>query len=183
MNVCILYYDNFWQQEAGFPLNQLRNLNIFAAALENRPYLCAEKQRFLPDKTIDELDIEDIDLFIIPGGDTTHLFDNGKLKDFVYKLHEKNKRIAGICGGSLLMGAYGLLDNRKCKTVSPTSRFRDIFKNAIPLNEDVVTDGNLTTAEGHAFIEFGIELGKLMNVYKSEKEALEEYKFLKNIKE
>jgi hypothetical protein len=51
------------------------------------------------------------------------------------------------------------------------------------MNRDVVRDGNCITSIGQAFIEFSIELGKVMNVYKSEEEIKNNYNWLKNIKE
>ncbi len=95
-----------------FAVNQFRD-NIISVALENRVYISEEKQKYLLDKTIQELNPYDIDLFIIPGGNPMELYENTELKEFMLKLNEKNKFIAGICGGAELMAYYGLLDNKE----------------------------------------------------------------------
>lgn len=182
-NVYIFYFDGFWAYEVGVSLNVLRNENITAVALENRVYISEGKQKFLPDKTIDELNPDEIDLFIIPGGSTVHLFENEKLKKFLYELNSRGKFIAGVCGGTALMVKYGLLENRKVATdVTSSYKYYHMFENTRMINADFMVDGNLITAPGEGFLELGIELGRIMGVYKDDEEALEDYRWLKNIK-
>ena len=59
------------------------------------------------------LNLDDIDIFIIPGGNPVHLYENAELNEFISNLNNKNKFIAGICGGAELMAYYGLLNNKK----------------------------------------------------------------------
>lgn len=187
MNVCIFYYDGFCEFEAVFAAALFAEKNLFTAALEDRFYISSEKQKFLPDKTIDELNTDDIDLFIISGGDPSYLYNNSKFKGFITDLNKKKKFIAGICGGTFLMAKYGILENKKCtgsgEGIESDSDYIDLFEKSYIVNEDVVIDGNIITSTGQAFIEFAIELGKLMNVFKDEEEAVADYKWLKNIKE
>lgn len=182
-NVCIYYFDQFWAYEVGLALNVLKDLNIFAAALENRVYISEGNQKLLPDKTIAELNPDEIDLFIIPGGNTVHLFENTELKSFLYELNKRGKLIAGICGGTLLMLKYGLLDRKRvASTIKPNSKFIGLFGNSQIVDTDFIMEGNLITAPGEGFMEFGIELGKIMGVYRSEEEAIEDYAWRKNIR-
>lgn len=182
-NVCVFYFDQFWAYEVGLALNVLKDLNIFSASLENRIYISEGKQRFLPDKTIEELNPDEIDLFIIPGGNTVHLFENTALKKFLYELNSKGKLIAGICGGTLLMLSYGLLDGKKvASTVKPDSKFIQLFSNSHIIDTDFIKDGNLITSPGESFVEFGMEIGKIMGVYKTEEEAIDDYVWRKNIR-
>lgn len=185
MNVCVLYYDGFCEFEVVFAFANFRK-NIISAALENRVYISEEEQKYLPDKTIEELNPEDIDLFIIPGGDPSHLYENTKLREFVTVMNEKNKFIAGICGGVSLMAKYDVLNGKKCtgngQGIKLDESNREIFKNSFIVNEDVVIDKNCVTSTGQAFIEFAVELGKLMKVYKNEEEVKKDYNWLKNIK-
>jgi putative intracellular protease/amidase len=186
MNICVFYYDDFCEFEVVLTFLQFRKENTISVALENRVYISEEKQRFLPDKTIEELNPEDIDLFIIPGGNPSHIFENMILRNFLIALNEKKKYIAGICGGTELMARYGILDDKNCtgssSGIKQDDEYFDLYKNARIHNEDIVIDGNLITSTGQAFIEFSVELGKLMNQYKTYEEAINDYKWLKNIK-
>lgn len=182
-NVCVFYFDEFWAYEVGLALNVLKDLNIFAAALENRIYFSEGKQKLLPDKTIEELNPDEIDLFIIPGGSTLHLFENTILKNFLYELNSRGKLIAGVCGGALLMAKYGLLDGKRVgSSIKPSSKFIGLYATSKIINADFIIDGNIITSPGEGFIEFGIELGKIMGVYKTEAEATEDYAWRKNIR-
>lgn len=185
MNVCVFYYDGFCEFEVVLAVNQFRE-NAFSAALENRVYSSEERQKFLPDKTIKELNPDDIDLFIIPGGDSTQLYKNKELQEFIFKLNERNKIIAGICGGAQLMAYYGLLDYKKANGNSEGFKIDEsnkvMYENINIVDEDVVIDGNCITSIGKAFIEFAIEIGKVMKIYKDEEEIKNDYRWLKNIK-
>lgn len=186
MNVCILYYDGFCEFEVAITAENFKNEKLFAAALENRVYVSEETQRFLPDRIISELDPKDIDLLIIPGGDPSSLYDNQVLKNFVTELNKRGKYIAGICGGTFLMAEYGILDNKRCtgsgSGLSLEMDSIDLFKEAVITDESIVIDGNVITAAGQAYVEMAIELGKIMKLYKTEKEVENDYKWLKNIR-
>lgn len=186
MNVCVFYYDGFCEFEVVLAVSLFKN-SFISAALEKRVYVSEEKQKFVPDKAIKELNPEEIDLFIIPGGDPEHLYGNKELIEFIKVLNEKNKFIAGICGGTELMAKCGVLNDRKCtgdsEGIRLNERNKDIFENTIIIDEDVVIDGNCITSMGKAYVEFSLELGKLMKVYKNDEEVKKDYKWLKNIKE
>lgn len=185
MNVCVLYYDGFCEFEVVFAFNTFKK-NAISVALEDRVYISEENQKYLPDKTLKEINPNDVDLFIIPGGDSSILYEKTELKDFMLKLNKKNKIIAGICGGTELMAYYGLLDNKRANgdgegfVVNESNKH--IFEKINIENEDVVIDGNIITSIGKAYVEFAIELAKIMNLYKNEEEIKEDYNWLKNIK-
>lgn len=185
MNTCVFYYDGFCGYEVVLAVNMLRD-SVFAVALENRVHVSIEKQKYLPDKTISELNPDDIDLFIIPGGNPDKLYENKELKEFLLKLNEKNKLIAGICGGAELMAYYGLLDNKKANGGSEGFRVnesnRHIYEKINIVKDDVVRDGNCITSIGQAYVEFAIEVAKAMNLYTNDEEIKEDYNWLKNIK-
>ncbi len=186
MKACVLYYDGFCEFEVVFAFTILKN-NIFSAALENRVYKSEENQKYLPDITIGELNPEEIDLFIIPGGDLSHLYENKEIIEFISALDDKKKYIAGICGGVELMAKCGVLDNKKCTGDSQgiilNETNKNIYEKAIIQAGDFVIDGNCITSIGKAYVEFALELGKLMKVYKNDEEVKEDYNWLKNIKE
>jgi putative intracellular protease/amidase len=187
MNVCILYYDGFCEFEVAITASIFSKQNVFAAALEERVYVSDGIQRFLPDKTIAELDPESIDLFVIPGGDPSPLFENQVLRNLITELNKRGKRIAGICGGTFLMAKYGILDNRKCtgggSGITPDIPYFDLFKNSVLTNECLVVDGNIITSMGQAYVEMAVELGRLMEAYESEEEIADDYKWLKNVQD
>lgn len=185
MNICVFYYDDFCEFEVVLAFTMLKG-KVFTAALEERVYLSIEKQKLLPDKTIKDLNPDDIDLFIIPGGTPEKLYEETELKEFLYKLNERNKLIAGICGGAEIMAYYGLLDNKEANGDSEGFRITDenrhIYSKVKIADKDVVRDGNCITSVGQAFVEFSVELGKITNAFKDDEEAKEMYNWFKNNK-
>lgn len=185
MNACIFYYDGFCEFEVVLCAAHFRGSYI-AAAMEKRAYTSEEKQKLLPDKTIEELNTDEIDLLIIPGGNPESLYDNSKLKEFITELDNKNKLIAGICGGTELMAAYGLLKGKRCtgdsSGLKSDAKYIHLFRDAVITNEDVVVDGNIITSIGQAYVEFAVQLGKLADVFEDEEDTLADYKWFKNIK-
>ncbi|WP_032122109.1 DJ-1/PfpI family protein [Clostridium amazonitimonense] len=187
MNVCIFYYDGFCEFEIVLAAAEFSSQNVITVALENKIYISEEKQKFVPDKTIEELNPDEVDLFIIPGGKPGYLYENSILKNFIKDMNKNKKIIAGICGGTKLLAAYGILDNKRCTGDSSGLKidadYIDLFRNSIILEEYVVVDGNIITSTGQAFIEFAIKLGTVMNIYKDKYEIEKNYKWYKNIKE
>ncbi|MGG7164996.1 DJ-1/PfpI family protein [Clostridium ihumii] len=187
MNIYILYYDDFCEFEVVLAASIFKE-NCFSVALENRIYLSEEKQKYLPDEVVEKLNVDDVDMLIIPGGDPSYLFKNEKIEKLMQELNYKNKFIAGICGGVDLMANFHLLDNKMCTgngdgILLDEEENKELYRKSIINNKkDVIIDKNCITAKGCAFIEFSIELGKIMNVYKDEKEMNDYYKWLKNIK-
>jgi putative intracellular protease/amidase len=186
MNVCIFYYDGFCEFEVVLAAAEFSSQNVITVALENKIYISEEKQKFIPDKTIEELNPDDIDLFIIPGGDPCCLYENSILKNFICAINKNKKVIAGICGGAELLAAYGILDDKRCTGDSDGLKvdadYIELFRNSIILKDDVVVDGNIITSTGQAFIEFAFELGMIMKIYKNKDEAQKGYRWYKNIK-
>lgn len=81
---------------------------------------------------------------------------------------------------------YGLLDNKRANGDSEGFRIdennKHIYEKVVIVDEDVVRDGNCIISIGQAFIEFAIELHKVMNIYKNDEEIKDSYNWLKNIK-
>jgi len=188
MKAYVLYYDGFAEFEIVIACGNLAHKSdIIPIALENREYISEEKQIFIPKLTVDEVKPDDIDCLIIPGGNINTIKDNQTLKDLLHALDSKNKLIAGICGGAMLLGYLGLLKGKRFNYGAAGFELKEeeysvYFSDAIRIHEDVVLDGNILTAQGQAFIEFGIEIAQYLGIYENEQERERDYKWLKNIK-
>ncbi len=193
MKIALFYYDGFAEFEivlAGLIFHHEHD--IISIALENREYRSEEQQRFCVDQVIADVDVDSIDLLIIPGGDPVLLVENQELKSFIEKLVSKNKKVAGICGGASLLAGLGILKGKKCtgmtSGVEPSDRPNvnseyNYFSESIVSDEHVVVDENYITAQGQAYVEFTVELARQMGLYnKNEEEYDEDLRWLKNIR-
>lgn len=183
IKVCILYYDGFCEFETVFTAALFKD-HIISAGLEERVYISEEKQKFLPDTSVSQLTPEEIDLFFIPGGKPGHLFDDTSLKEFLLELNRQGKIIAGICGGTFLMAAYGLLEGKRCTGASSGLLGTDYpwFSNSSICSEEVVVDGNLVTATGQAYVAVAFTLARILDLYPDQAQYDEEFKWYNNQK-
>jgi len=186
MQIALFYYDGFSEFEVVLAGLLFRQQDFVSIALENREYRSEERQRFCVDRIIKEVDLDSIDLLVIPGGDPAALVENQELKNFIGGLLHRNKKVAGICGGASLLAGLGVLKGKKCtgmtSGVDPSRPSYKYYSESAVSGEHVVVDGNIITAQGQAYVEFAVELVRQMGLYKNEEEYAEELKWLKNIR-
>ena len=187
MKIALFYYDGFAEFEivlVGLVFH--REHDIIAVALEDREYTSEECQRFCVDQTIKDVDIDSIDLLVIPGGEPDPLVNNLELKNLVENLIARNKKVAGICGGAALLAGLGVLKGKKCTGLTsgkdPNIPEYQYFSESIFLDDHVVVDGNIITAQGQAYVEFAVELARQMGLCETEEEYQAGLRYFKNIR-
>lgn len=186
MKIALLYYDGFSEFEIVLACLLFKRYEIISIALENREYRSEECQRFCVDQIIAEVDLDSLDLLIIPGGDPAPLVKNQELKNFVEALIAKNKKVAGICGGASLLAGLGVLKGKKCTGLvsgkNPNIPSDQYFSESIFLEDHVVVDGNMVTAQGQAYVEFAVELLRQMGLCEDEVEYQAGLRWFKNLR-
>jgi len=176
MKTVLFYYDDFSNFEVACTAFQFHE-SLLTAAMEQRIYTSEENMRFEPHTTISELNPKEVSLLILPGGNPSNLFGNEEFRAFVLEVSAGGGVIAGICGGTAIPAAFGLLEGKRC-TGGGDGISEDwdwgypLFTESIICNDPVVTDGNIVTAKGQAFVELALELNSVMGMYKTEEEKL-----------
>ena len=187
MKIAVLYYDDFAQFEVALSCFILSmEHTITSVALEQRLYKSLDGQRFAVDMTVDDADPEDFGMLVIPGGTPDSLYTSDTLRTFIAQVLSRGGKVAGICGGSALLAAYGFLDGKAC-TGETSGVTKDdpsfaLYTQAQLSDQHVVVDGSIITAQGQAFMEFAIELGVQTGSIKNNESAAEWLKWLKNIR-
>ncbi len=186
MNIALLYYDGFSGFETVIMALLFKRHNLIAVALENREYRSEENQRYCFDQLVRNVDVDSIDLLVIPGGDPALLVENQVLKHFIEQLLARNKKVAGICGGAAVLAGQGFLKGKKCtglgSGVQPGSRYESYFAGSTLSDQHVIVDGNIITAQGQAYVEFAVELAGQMGLYTRQEEVEADIKWFKNIR-
>ncbi|MBN2007740.1 glutamine amidotransferase [candidate division KSB1 bacterium] len=121
-----------------------------------------------PILSLSEINIDDIDMLILPGGTAWEKGENNEITKLTQAVFEKGKPIAAICAATTYLGQLGLLDNLKhtsndvnyLKAVAPEYRGADNYQNVL-----AVTDRNIITANGIAPIEFSREIFRTIGLY------------------
>jgi putative intracellular protease/amidase len=122
-----------------------------------------------PDIDVDNMDIKNGDLVILPGADTWQNENNQKIIDRI--TGNADITVAAICGATFALADNGMLDNRK-----HTSNAKEVLKmfcknykgESFYENKPVVVDENLITASFTAPLEFTVEVIRKTNLMKND---------------
>ncbi|WP_255504994.1 DJ-1/PfpI family protein [Lysinibacillus sphaericus] len=114
-----------------------------------------------------DINLDEVDSLILPGCmDIALLIHEQKLIDFISHVNAKGAIIASISSTPSLLAKAGVLKNKKYTVgLSPEGMDKLGFFDLSHLSEDlVVQDGNIITARGKGFIQFGITVGKALQL-------------------
>ena len=126
----------------------------------------------LPDTTVEEIDLDEIDSLLLTGCmDISALKNETNLIDFIGKVGTKAMLIGSISSSPYLLAKAGVLKGKRY-TIGMTEEDREksgILEKENYSQELVVQDGKLITARGRGFIRFGVCFGKALNLDFDEK--------------
>jgi len=118
--------------------------------------------RIVPDKSIDDVAVEDFDAVVVPGGNPGYknLRKDPRVIDMVKKAFDSNKLVAAICAGPAVLSDAGVLEGRAC-TIYPGMDEELEAGGGKPKQGNVVVDGNIVTSRGPATaLPFALKLAE-----------------------
>jgi protease I len=148
MRALIISADNFEDTELLVPYYRLKEeeIEVDIASIKKGAIKGKHGYEVDVDKTLKEVDPDDYDILILPGGKAPETIrkDNNALvvaKDFFYK----NKPVSAVCHGPQTLISAGLLKGRHATCYKSVAKE---MKDAGALYEDkeVIVDGNLVTS-------------------------------------
>ncbi|MFD1738647.1 DJ-1/PfpI family protein [Bacillus salitolerans] len=165
----VLLYPQFSEYELSVALSILMQGRkpIITVGLNKNPIKGESGLTCVPDTSIDEVKINEIDSLLLTGCmDVFALNIDNSLVDFI-NLAERNASVIGsISSSPYLLAKAGVLKGKKY-TIGMTEENREksgVFENDNYSEELVVHDGKLITARGRGFIRFGVWFGKALNL-------------------
>lgn len=111
------------------------------------------------DYHIDEIDLDDYDFLVIPGGKYVAMTieHDTRIKSLAKIFETDDKMIAAICAGPRFLGEMGILENKKYTIYKGLQQ--ESFNGTYMEDLKAVTDGKLITGRGAgATIEFALEI-------------------------
>ncbi len=118
--------------------------------------------KVVPDKSIDDVKVEDFDAVIAPGGNPGYknLRKDPRVIDIVKKAFNSNKIVAAICAGPTVLSDAGILEGKAC-TIYPGMDQELEAGGGKPKHDIVVVDGNIITSRGPATaLPFALKLAE-----------------------
>ncbi len=162
MKVLVFLAEGFEEVEALTTVDYLRRADISVDTVsitEDSQVKGAHDIIVTADKIISELEFVDgYNGVVIPGGipGATNLRDHKEVIDIINKLNGKNRLVAAICAGPIVLQEAGIIDNRE---ITSYPEFEDQLEGCKYCEEAVVRDGNIITARGPSIAaDFAMEI-------------------------
>ena len=152
--------EGFEETEALAPVDVMRRakLDVKTVGVTGE---CVTSSHGVPvkaDITIDNIDLDDVQGVVLPGGmpGTLNLEANKKVLEAGKYSCENGKIVAAICAAPSILGHLGILDGKKA-TCFPG--FENELTGAVETDLSVVTDGKMITGRGPGVaVDFALEI-------------------------
>lgn len=154
--------DGFEDIEAMVPIDILRRAGVIVDTVGVVGSVITSKNgvRVMVDKRLMEINADDYDGIILPGGDPGYinLGRTAKVIEILKRMNAQNKLIAAICAAPSVLAKAGVLENKKA-TISPGMEKELPY----PRADRVVVDGNVITSQAPGTaMEFALTLVEKM---------------------
>jgi putative intracellular protease/amidase len=159
-----LIFDDYADWELGHVLAELRRygkVEVVTVGFSNKGVTSMGGLRVMPDMSISEIDIQDVLVFIIPGGDMWEgSYPKDEIERILHHLEKAQKPITAICATTVIARS-GLLVSRKHTSNSLTylSKMVPEYSESENYVNSLATRGqHIITASGLGSIEFTLEI-------------------------
>jgi transcriptional regulator GlxA family with amidase domain len=156
MKIALLLYNGFTALDVAGPyevLSKIPKATVYFVAEKKGLYADTKGLQLMADTSLEELPFPD--MLVVPGGfgvDT--LLTNETVLDWVRNAHEHSQWTVSVCSGALLLGAAGLLNDKKVTT--HWNRKTQLAAYCPQILEDrYVLDGKVITSAG---VSAGIDM-------------------------
>lgn len=169
--IFVFLFDGFSDWEIAYLSPEIKKSSAFDLiyfSKDGKPVQSMGGLQVLPQMALAEIQADDIEMLILPGGMPWEKGENTEIDPLVKTLFAKGTTIAAICAATTYLGRHGFLNKLK-----HTSNNLDYLKMMAPgysgdeyyLNLLAVTGENIITACGIAPVEFAKEVFVKLNLY------------------
>ena len=175
--IAVFLFDNITDYEITFITHLLRvdaGKEVVTISYEDKMIKSASGMGYKADKLVKEVSADDLDGLIIGGGWFGEV--RGELVELIQQLDAQKKLLAGICGaGTFFLAVSGVLHHVSYTTPITcwTEQHIRVFGNTDPfprgnyVAQRVVSDQNVVTALGPAFVDFSVAICDWLGLFES----------------
>ncbi|QWG46007.1 glutamine amidotransferase [Bacillus mycoides] len=162
--ILLFVYPTFAEFEITVATALLKNkYEIITAGVTKEMVISETGLQVQPHIELNEVRVEEYEGILIPGGDAIHMKEAELLFSVIRQFSEKEKLVAAICAGPYALARAGLF-----KEISYTATIDYQKLDCFPVEnfvyEEVVQQSHIITAQGHAFVPFGIAIASYFGV-------------------
>lgn len=160
MKVAVYFATGYEEIEALAVVDVLRRgkVEVSMVGVSSKTVVSARGISINMDTTLDEVNHEEIDMMVLPGGvpGIINLESNEKLINQLKSFKEQGKWLAAICAAPSILGTHGLLVGEKA-TCYPN--YESKLVGCEHIDEKVVVSGKIVTGQGAgAALEFAFKI-------------------------
>lgn len=175
--VAVIFADGFEEIEGVSIVDVLRRGGVEAhvVGLDKLPITGTHGVKFVCDMTLYDLEEDEYDMLVLPGGQpgVSNIEGNLKMREIIKRFDKKGKFVAAICAAPIALDAAEIV--RGEFTCYPSCE-KAVRGGSYVSDKNVVQSGNIITSKGPATaMEFALELVKILNgeqVYNEVKNGL-----------
>lgn len=178
MKNVFLVYDEccFYEMTLLSYFMKLTGQETVLCSVDGKAIRCMEGYLVNADMSLTDLDVTQVQSFIIPGGDISAVMNYeahevtegkggaGSVLSVVGDLVKREVLVAAICNGVELLENAGIL--KKVKSVHSE-------------DTDIENDRNIITARANAYVDFAVEVIKQLDLFEDERDLQETIDFFK----
>ncbi|MFJ7766133.1 DJ-1/PfpI family protein [Bacillus toyonensis] len=162
--ILLFVYPTFAEFEITVATALLKNkYEIITAGLTKELVISETGLQVQPHIELSEVRVDEYEGILIPGGEEVQLKDAKPLFSIIQQFYEQEKLVAAICAGPYALAKAGLWKGGSYTATIDYKRF-DCFPVENFVYKEVVQHSNIITAQGHAFVPFGIAIASYFGV-------------------
>jgi 4-methyl-5(b-hydroxyethyl)-thiazole monophosphate biosynthesis len=160
MKALVIFYPECIEFEAILAAQMLHeeNLTIDVATEDGKDYCGPSGISLRATHRFDQVKPEEYGVVIIPGGDTSTVAENETLIEILKAAQAGGATCGAICAGPALLGKAGLLAGRRFTHGYGANSKLPYWEGGTYVDQLVVTDGKIVTAQPQGYIDFAVEL-------------------------
>lgn len=177
MTTYVMLYEGFMNFEIVISMHLLKTGGeVKTMAMSKDALRSGEGLNVLPDMLLNEVVLEEEDVVLIPGGAPGVLDGEEEFYAFLRQADAQEVLLAAICAAPTHLAKAGVLKDREY-TTSIDPKGKDYFDVDMFVKENVVVDGHIVTAQPSGYVELGIVLGQIMDIYENKEDFEETVRF------
>ncbi len=174
-------YENMADFEISLLLHRLRNTgkrDITFISEEISPIRTQSGLTCLPEAKISDIqDISSYEALIIPGGPINN--EQNAICETACQMISSGRLVAAICFAPQFLGRAGILDHYQYTTSCSPEKIKQLgVSDPYPRQNYImarcVTDRNLITAQGYAFVDFALCVCDYLHIFENETQRYEQ---------
>ncbi|TGK38673.1 DJ-1/PfpI family protein [Leptospira gomenensis] len=166
--VLVPFADGMEEMEAVIVVDTLRRagIEVVSASLKEGPVTASRGVKLLADKTLDEINSDDFDMIVLPGGNagTKSLASDRRISELLRNSKREGRWIAAICAAPSILVHQNILSHEQKFTAFPgvVSDAPGYTGSRLEISDKIVT----SIGPGSAF-EFSLELIRILTDQKT----------------